>query len=1187
MRELVGDGHRDLVGSLHAAWLGLRRPRMITLTGFPGAGKSRLVQELYQRIASDQSAPPYWPAEIPVSGDELTARRKRLAPGSFTVPSGAEAEFVWLAIEGRVEQDTGLPMFALGGTAFAQQMHDHVVGLLAAAESSSGASRQAARDLGEALVQLGAFIPLLAPLATAIGMSDSFGALRRAAQSLAAVRSRHAPDREVGTVDSQSVLREAVGAFSRLSEILPIVLAVEDAHDLDETSVRFIHDLLESSRGRVLVVATAWPDRIGPSSRRDTFGWLASLTSWPAIEQWTVPALMAHDLAGFVVSEAPGTSPTVVDALVNRSGGNPLLLEGLLRVRLVARSYDPTSQAFDLSAQDLDAAELPRSVAGLYQRMWDELPEAVQDVLMVASVEGTVFTPDWSIELVEEWLGRSGAAESHVEARDTYSWVRALDGRIDQFVELSLVNAAAQGAISALTQRERAGLRSAIVQRALAERGSEQWVARPQESRVSLLRHIVNACDEGLLDDVDEFAWRFELAKFEAERFRWRSAIQVLGDHVPDGESPEIFEARNLVASWLVEVGREAEAVRLLEHLLEDQSRVLGNAHEDTLATRHRLAWSTRRSETTDRLVEIFEVLIADAVRALGARHPLVMTVRHAAAVALADRGRALEALTQFEELLTSRTVSSLDVGVDEFVIRHNIASCLSDLGRKREALAQFEQVLDERSRRSGEGHPSTFSTRGFIAGLLSELGYLEQSLEHFEALMLDHVRTYGDDALVTLRQKARCVGVLRDLGRYEEAESMLRGVLDRKAELFGADHRETFSSRRELAQWCAEGGRIGEAIELFEALITDQDRVLGAGDPETLTTRGWLARWCGEAGGLREAIELCEALIPDQVRVLGAGHPHTLSTRGWLARWCGEAGRVGEAIELFEALIADQVRVLGIDHPFTSESRVALARWCGEAGRVGEAIELFEALIADQVRVLGTDHPVTLTTRMQLARWCGEVGRVDEAIELFEVLLEDQVRVLGTDHPHTLTTRGWLARWCGEAGRVGEAIELGEALLVDQSRVLGPEHPETLATRSNQAHFLREVGRIDEALELFESVFRAEERVLGPDHPDTMLRRGNLARSLREVGRVDEALSMLEVVLNYQYGVLGVDHPAVMETRGNVAFLHIELGDHGVAASMLESLLDDQIRTLGADHESVADTRRWLDIARNGFAPE
>ncbi|MFZ9018527.1 MAG: hypothetical protein ACO23O_16230, partial [Ilumatobacteraceae bacterium] len=265
-----------------------------------------------------------------------------------------------------------------------------------------------------------------------------------------------------------------------------------------------------------------------------------------------------RDLAGFVLGEAPGTDPRLVARLVERAGGNPLLLEGLLSVRAVARSFDPDSRAFLLDPDDTAIGELPGTIVGLYARLWDELPESVRDVLIVAAGEGAVFTPEWAVELAADVLRSADAQAGHVGARDTYSWVRALDDRIEQFVETALLDRAAAASRSELSDRELRALRTAIVERALTERGADAWEQRPVESRMGLLRHVINATDEQLLD-VDTLDCRIELAYHEADRYHYRTAIDLLDRHLPnDTDHPDILEARSHLASWLGMTGHSA-----------------------------------------------------------------------------------------------------------------------------------------------------------------------------------------------------------------------------------------------------------------------------------------------------------------------------------------------------------------------------------------------------------------------------------------------------------------------------------------------------------------------------------------------------------------------------------------------------------------------------------------------------
>jgi len=61
----VGARHRELLDQLVSQWRGLRRPHLVTLSGVPGLGKSRLIQEFYACVAREQEEPAYWPLYHP------------------------------------------------------------------------------------------------------------------------------------------------------------------------------------------------------------------------------------------------------------------------------------------------------------------------------------------------------------------------------------------------------------------------------------------------------------------------------------------------------------------------------------------------------------------------------------------------------------------------------------------------------------------------------------------------------------------------------------------------------------------------------------------------------------------------------------------------------------------------------------------------------------------------------------------------------------------------------------------------------------------------------------------------------------------------------------------------------------------------------------------------------------------
>jgi tetratricopeptide (TPR) repeat protein len=463
----------------------------------------------------------------------------------------------------------------------------------------------------------------------------------------------------------------------------------------------------------------------------------------------------------------------------------------------------------------------------------------------------------------------------------------------------------------------------------------------------------------------------------------------------------------------------------------------------------------------------------AIAVQRLGSRdwqfavlpdHPNTLTTRRLFAHWLGEAGRAEEAVTQLQRLLTDHTKV---LGPDHLDTQSTVAVLtywLAEAGRFEEAGPLLVQLFTDQIRVLGPDHPDTLLTRNNLAHLLGEAGQPDEAAVWFRQLLMDQIRVLGPDHLYTLLTRNNLAQSLAEAGRVEEAVTQLKQLLTDETQLLGPDHRHTLTTRGSLASALGQAGRVEEAMTEFRELLADRLRVLGPEHPVTLSTQANLAYWLGLTGRVEEAVTELQQVLTDQTRVIGPDQPNTLSTRNNVAGFLAQTGRVEEAVAEFRQLLADQTRVLGPDHPDTLATRHNLAAWLGEAGRSEEAVTQFRELLTDQTRVLGSDHPNALSTRNNLAGFLGDTGRADEAVTEFRQLLTDQTRVLGPDHPDTLSTRNNLGAYVGYAGRVEEAVTQFRELLTDRTRVLGPDHPDTLTTRHNFAYWLGVVGDVEEA---------------------------------------------------------------------------------------------------------------------------
>ena len=943
MGEFVGAERLAVVDGLVAAFGRVGAgggPELVCLVGEVGWGKTRIVQELYERLAAEfQGAPSYWPSTMLTR--EVTNPRKVIRPPSLVVPAGAKLEWMWWGLSCLRGPD-GRPLDALDDGH--DQLFLHADALLARTGWASRARQGLAGGGWQAKASalagvLGFFVPVVGSVATVADLALQTAGGGKGLFEARDRRGRLSQERvlEVGSVarggDRAGELAQSLAIYSAEEPRVPFVVVIDDAHDAGSELLALFDALLAMRSASVLIVATAWPDRLAVQRDDDSgFGaWLEYQARTDRARTVELDPLPDDDLATLIDEVAPKSGPAVRAGLATHAGGNPLALELMLSLGMVQRSI--RGGAITLSVAEI--AAVPTEIADLLTVKWRELPKPVQEALAVASLQGREFVEPCARDSAL-LLGLDEAAESFGAAIDPYRWARRIDELLEAFVEPTHHQVATQQAARGLLSTDELDrARAAIVDYAVARRAGPDWDDLSESVRRRLLENHVLLGREGFAGDLGAAAdAALELAALAEARHDLTTAIDAGAQAItwlttsrgPD--APDTLRARSNLALWQAEAGRVDEAIEQFEVLLADLTRVLGPDAPDTLTTRSNLAFWQAEAGRVDEAIEQFEVLLADLTRVLGPDAP------------------------------------------DTLRTRNNLASWQAEAGRVDEAIEQFEVLLADQARVLGPDAPDTLRTRNNLASWQARAGRVEEAIEQFEVLLADLTRVLGPDAPDTLRTRNNLASWQAEAGRVDEAIEQFEVLLADQARVLGPDAPDTLRARSNLASGQARTGRVDEAIEQFEVLLADLTRVLGPDAPDTLRARSNLASGQAEAGRVEEAIEQFEVLLADLTRVLGPDAPDTLRARSNLASWQAEAGRVDEAIEQFEVLLADLTRVLGPDAPDTLRIRHNLASLQARTGRVDEAIEQFEVLLADQTRVLGPDAPDTLTTRNNLAYW-------------------------------------------------------------------------------------------------------------------------------------------------------------------------------------------------------------------------
>ena len=349
---------------------------------------------------------------------------------------------------------------------------------------------------------------------------------------------------------------------------------------------------------------------------------------------------------------------------------------------------------------------------------------------------------------------------------------------------------------------------------------------------------------------------RLMLVRWFAASWHFEDAEATLSTITSDLEH---MQGADAIAGAYVSTGRLSEAITLLEQVLTDCVRVLGEDHPDTLASRNNLAGAYESAGRLTEAITLFEQVLPDRIRVLGEDHP------------------------------------------DTLASRNNLAGAYESAGRLTEAITLYEQVLTDSIRVLGEDHPSTLTSRNNLAATYRSAGRLTEAITLFEQVLTDSIRILGEDYPNTLGSRNNLAATYRSAGRLTEAIALFEQVLTDSIRILGEDHPHTLTIRNNLAATYRSAGRLTEAIALYEQVLTARTRILGPDHPHTLTSRNDLAAAYESAGRLTEAIALYEKVLTARTRVLGKDHPATLATLNALASAYKDAGFLNKATALLE----------------------------------------------------------------------------------------------------------------------------------------------------------------------------------------------------------------------------------------------------------------------------------------------
>ena len=363
--RLVGRGAEigRLVGAVDAA-IARRQPRLITVVGPPGVGRTRLLAEL---------------------GAALLARGGLVVMEAQCAPLSREASYGLVAslLRRRFSIHQADPPAVVR-----HKLRRGVRWLRA--RTARPPVDPAEPPCTASPLELSA--TARAPVNEALGLRELGEVLGRVAVILGA---QPAPDLTLDVAGRAEATPDAkariLGAVFRLAafalERTPMVILCDDAQWADDASLDLLDDLVARAEGLPLAVVCAAQPEI--HERRPHWGRGRALDE--RIEVPPLGRLQVEEMIHDRLRRMRDPAPDLVTLLADRAEGNPRTLEEMLQLLIDAGAIDTSGEPWEVREAELGALSLPPTVQGLVQARLDRLDPEARGVLALASVVGRTF----------------------------------------------------------------------------------------------------------------------------------------------------------------------------------------------------------------------------------------------------------------------------------------------------------------------------------------------------------------------------------------------------------------------------------------------------------------------------------------------------------------------------------------------------------------------------------------------------------------------------------------------------------------------------------------------------------------------------------------------------------------------------------------------------------------------------
>ncbi|KAH6694361.1 P-loop containing nucleoside triphosphate hydrolase protein [Leptodontidium sp. MPI-SDFR-AT-0119] len=190
----------------------------------------------------------------------------------------------------------------------------------------------------------------------------------------------------------------------------------------------------------------------------------------------------------------------------------------------------------------------------------------------------------------------------------------------------------------------------------------------------------------------------------------------------PDEPSEEFLPLYNLQGRSLRYLGKNKEAVALLEQVVKICETTQPETHPDRLTSQHELAIAYQANGQVVKAVALLEQVVKIRETTQPETHPNRLNSQHELATAYRANGQVIEAVVLLEQVVKIRETTQPETHPDRLNSQHELATAYRANGQVIEAVALLEQVVKIKRLTLAISHPSRVVSENALSYFLQLL---------------------------------------------------------------------------------------------------------------------------------------------------------------------------------------------------------------------------------------------------------------------------------------------------------------------------------------------------------------------------------------------------------------------------------------------------------------------------------